>query len=154
MHLRGHGGALVVDQTATIDRVLAAKETFLAKMSEIPELGQALGYIPNSVDSTALVMRYIDEETMREATGGLSMVAQIYLVELYCYGYDRQEMQERFERIVLQKRQILRSEPLLERTVKKRYEVTRLGDPQVVLLNGNPVVRQQWRYSYEMQVSR
>src|SRR5215207_11591901 len=152
MKLRGRSA--VAEATATIEPVLLSKEAFLEKMIEIPALEQALGHIPNSVSSTALVMRYVDEEVAREATGGLAMVDQIYLVELYCFGYERPEMQERFERIVLQKRQILRSNPLLDRAIKKRIEVTRLGDPQVVLLSGNPVVRQQWRYSYEMQVAR
>lgn len=143
----------MVEATQTIERVLLAKEAFLAKMLAIPELGEALGYIPNSVDSTSLVMRFVDEELVAKATNRLSRVNQIFLVELYCFGYDRPEMQERFERIVLQKRQILRSNPLLDRTIKKAFDVVRLGDPQVVLLSGNPVVRQQWRYSCEMEVT-
>ena len=139
-------------------KVFRARDAFLEEMGQIDDLDQALHYIPNTVDSTALVMRYIDEEEIpgRKATNRLAIVNQIYLVELYCYGYDREEMQERFQRIVLRIRQRLRTNPTLGRAIKQSFEVRRLGDPQMVLINlggsQQPLLRQQWRYSHQMEV--
>jgi hypothetical protein len=136
------------------DEINAARDRFLEEMLKVPELEQALDHIPNSISSTALVMRFIDEEEVdgRQATNRVGIDRFIFLVELYCYGYQQREMQLRFESIILRMRQLMRTNPLLDRTLKKRFEIVRLGDPTPVLMNDQPLLRQRWRYSFERQV--